>query len=85
LDSYDREHSNTPIVANDNLLFFVSLSDTSSSMPLNSFNESSNQHNDYAAININQNNDDIQNLILSSLNMNKNNNNNNNNNVKINS
>lgn len=84
LDSYDREHSNTPIVANDNLLFFVSLSDTSSSMPLNSFNESSDQHNDYAAININQNNDDIQNLILSSLNMNKNNNNNNNN-VKINS
>lgn len=45
LDSYDREHQNTPIVANDNLLFFVSLSDTSSSMPLNSFNESSNQHN----------------------------------------
>lgn len=54
-------------------------------MPLNSFNESSNQHNDYAAININQTNDDIHNLILSSLNTNKNTNNksNNNNNVKF--
>lgn len=50
-------------------------------MPLNSFNESNqNQHSDYAAINNNDCNnnisshrDDIQNLILSSLNLNSNN------------
>lgn len=31
LDVYDRHHRNTPIVANDNLLFFVSLNSTSTS------------------------------------------------------
>lgn len=81
LDNYDRENHNNPIVANDNLLFFVSLSDTSTTMPLNSFIESShNDHDDYANANrninfntnINDNNnssqDDIHNFILSSLN-----------------
>jgi hypothetical protein len=29
LDEYDRQHRDTPIVAQDNLLFFVSLSETS--------------------------------------------------------
>lgn len=31
LDDYDRQHRDTPIVADDNLIFFVSLSETSES------------------------------------------------------
>ena len=31
IEGYDREHRNTPIVARDNFIFFVSLSETSES------------------------------------------------------
>ena len=43
LDEYDRQHRDTPIVAQDNLLFFVSLSETS--LPSDYANSSDEIHN----------------------------------------
>lgn len=55
LDAYDRHHRSTPIVANDNLLFFVSLNSASS-------NENA------SASTVESSSFDLHNLILSSLN-----------------
>jgi hypothetical protein len=58
LDAYDRQNRSTPIVANDNLLFFVSLNNASS--------------NDNAGASTVESSFDLNSLILSSLNSHKN-------------